>query len=100
MVSKNTVLSDFEHMQHADMRDKYDPTSAYLVLNNMRSKSNLYARNLYQWCRKQIKYAAGMSFNPAKWKEPVRKYENMSAQGWIDLYTFLLRGEYGECNNK
>ena len=37
------------------MRDKYDPTSAYLVLNNMRSKSNLYARNLYQWCRKQIK---------------------------------------------
>lgn len=24
----------------------------------------------------------------------------MAAQGWIDLYTFLLRGEYGECNNK
>lgn len=96
MVSEDTVLSEFEHMQYADMRDKYDPTSAYLVLNNMRSKSNLYARNLYQWCRKQIEYATGMSFNPVKWKESVRKYENMSAQGWIDLYTFLLRGEYGE----
>jgi len=83
-----------------DMRGKYDSTSAYLVLNNIRNKSNLYACNLYQWCRKQIEYATGMSFNPAKWKESVRRYENMSAQGWIDLYTFLLRGEYGECNNK
>lgn len=72
-----------------DMRGKYDPTSAYLVLNNMRSKSNLYARNLYQWCRKQIEYATGMSFNPVKWKESVRRYENMSAQGWIDLYNHL-----------
>ena len=41
-----------------------------------------------------------MLFNPAKWKESVRKYENMSVQGWVDFYTFLLRGEYGECNNK
>lgn len=72
-----------------NMRDKYDPTSAYLVLNNMRSKSNLYALNLYQWCRKQIEYKTGMPFDPVKWKESTRRHENMSAQWWINLYNHL-----------
>lgn len=80
-----------------DMRDRYDPTSAYLGDSDIvRHRSNLYALNLYQLCRKQIEYKTGKPFDPAKWKESVRRYENMSAQGWIDLYTFLLRGGYGE----
>ena len=35
-------------------------------------------------------------FDPVKWKESTKRYENMSAQWWIDLYTFLLEGVYGE----
>ena len=79
-----------------DMRNRYDPTSAYLASNDMRSRSNLYAYNLYQWCKRQIEYETGMPFDLAKWKESTRRYENMSAQWWIGLYIFLLRGEYGE----
>lgn len=78
-----------------DMRDRYDPTSAYLVSNEMRSKSNLYARNLYQWCRKQIEYKTGMSFDFMMWKESIRRYENISAQGWVDLYKIMLRNKHG-----
>lgn len=83
-----------------DMRDRYDPTSAYLVSNETRSKSNLYARNLYQWCRKQVEYITGTPFDSIKWKESIRRYENASAQGWVDLYEFMLRSKHGEDNSK
>lgn len=80
-----------------DMRDRYDPTSAYIGCSKeVRCKSNLYAFNLYQWCKRQIEYETGMLFDFAKWKESTRRYENMSAQWWVDLYIYLLRGEYGQ----
>lgn len=80
-----------------DMRDKYDPTSAYVgISNDVRNRSNIYARNLYQWCKRQIEYETRRPFDPVKWKESTKRYENMSAQWWIDLYTFLLEGVCGE----
>lgn len=73
-----------------DMRDRYDPTSAYVGCSNeVRNKSNLYALNLYQWCRKQIEYKTGMPFDFMMWKESIKRYENVSAQGWVDLYNRL-----------
>lgn len=84
-----------------DMRDKYNPTSAYVgASNTVRNRSNLYACNLYQWCIKQIEYKTGKPFDPVKWKESTKRYENMSAQWWIDLYVFLLRSEHEEDNSK
>lgn len=77
-----------------DLRDKHDSTSAYVgAFNDIRNRSNLYARNLYQWCRKQIEYKTGIPFDYIKWKESIRKYENISAQGWIDLYEFIFMEE-------
>lgn len=74
-----------------DMRDRYDPTSAYLASNDMRGRSNLYAYHLYQWCKRQIEYETGMPFDFAKWKESTIRYENMSAQWWVDLYIYVKR---------
>ena len=73
-----------------DMRDRYDPTSAYIGCSNeVRSKSNAYAYRLYRWCRREIEYKTGRPFNFMLWKESVRGYERLSAQGWIDLYEQL-----------
>ena len=73
-----------------DMRDKYDPTSAYLVDREASNKSNIYAKKLYRWCRNQIEYETGMPFNFVSWNESIKKYIHLSAQGWIDLYEYLL----------
>lgn len=70
---------------------KYDPTSEYLASNDIRNRSNLYARNLYQWCRKQIEYRTGRPFDFIQWNEVRSKYANMSSQGWIDLYNNFRR---------
>lgn len=78
-----------------DMRDRYDPTSAYIGgSNEVRSKSNAYAERLYRWCRYNIEYETGKPFDFVLWKECIRKYIHLSAQGWIDLYKqFLLEKE-------
>lgn len=74
-----------------DMRDRYDPTSAYIGCSNeVRSKSNAYAYRLYRWCRREIEYKTGRPFNFMLWKESVRGYDNLTAQGWVDLYKYLL----------
>ena len=74
-----------------DMRDRHDPTSAYIGCSNeVRSKSNAYAYRLYRWCRREIEYKTGRPFNFMLWKESVRGYDNLTAQGWVDLYKYLL----------
>ena len=74
-----------------DARDRYDPTSAWInVSNEVRSESNAYAKRLYRWCRRQIEYETGRPFNFMLWKESVRGYDNLTAQGWVDLYKYLL----------
>lgn len=78
-----------------DIRDRYDPTSAYVGYSyEVRSVSNQYAFSLYQWCRKKITQETRKPFDTYKWKESTKKYFNLSAQGWIDLYEYLI--ENGE----
>lgn len=74
-----------------DARDRYDPTSAWInVSNEVRSESNAYAKRLYRWCRRQIEYETRRPFDFMRWKQSIRGYEGLSAQGWIDLYEYLL----------
>lgn len=81
-----------------DMRDRYDPTSTYIDCSyEVRSASNQYAYSLYLWCRKKIIQETGQSFDIHKWKESIRECWNLSAQGWIDLYEYLVEnGEFDE----
>lgn len=74
-----------------NMRDKHDSTEAYIGCSNeVMSKSNAYAKRLYRWCRNNIEYETGRPFDSVLWKESIRGYVNLSAQGWIDLYKQLL----------
>lgn len=78
-----------------DMRDRYDPTSAYTGYSyEVRNASNLYTYSLYLWCKKKIIQETGHSFDVHKWKDSISGYWNLSAQGWIDLYEYLV--ENGE----
>ena len=79
-----------------DRRDRYDPTSAYIGCSyEVRSASNNYAFSLYQWCKKKIVQETGRPFDIQKWRESIREYWNLSAQGWIDLYEYLVEnGEF------
>ena len=78
-----------------DMRDRCDPTSAYINCSyEVRSSSNQYAYSLYLWCRKKIIQETGQLFDAHRWKESIKGYLNLSAQGWIDLYEYLV--ENGE----
>lgn len=78
-----------------NMRDRYDPTSAYIWgSNEVRNKSNSYAYRLYRWCRREIEYKTGRPFNHAQWIGSIRGYERLSAQGWIDLYKNLGKDGY------
>ena len=73
-----------------DMRDKYDPTSAYVhVSYDVRSKSIFYAQMLYRWCQREIEYKTGKPFNLRLWMDCTRRYRNLSAQCWIDLYYLI-----------
>lgn len=81
-----------------DVRDRYDPTSAYIGYSQeIRNASNCYAFRLYQWCKQKIMQETGRPFDVHKWRESIREYWNLSAQGWIDLYNYLV--EYGEMTN-
>ena len=77
-----------------DMRDRYDPTSAYINCSyEIRNASNQYAYSLYLWCRKKIIQETGQPFDVHKWKDSIRGYWNLSAQGWIDLYEYLAEND-------
>lgn len=76
-----------------DARDRYDPTSAWINgSNEVRNKSNVYAKRLYRWCRNNIEYETGRPFDFMQWKQSIRGYEGLFAQGWIDLY-YVIRGK-------
>ena len=77
-----------------DKKDRYDPTSAYInCLREVRIASNTYAFSLYLWCKRNIEYETGRPFSPQLWREAIRGYQNLSAQGWIDLYKYLVKNK-------
>lgn len=80
-----------------DMRDRYDPTSVYIGCSKeVRSTSNTYANFLYWWCRRKIEYVTKRPFDINLWRESIKEYIGLSAQGWIDLYEHLAKnGEVG-----
>jgi len=74
-----------------DLRDKYDPTSAYIVGEGKRW-SNAYAINCYMFI---TKIANDLRISPEVIKvDKLGSRSNLSAQGWIDTYNHLL--ENGE----
>lgn len=74
-----------------DMRERYDPTSAYIDCSKeARNASNYYAYSLHLWCRRNIEYKTKQPFSNLIWKECIKRYFNLSAQGWIDLYEHLV----------
>lgn len=76
-----------------DMRSRYDPTEAFISSNSYsRSLSNLYSYKLYEKCRKYIEIKVyPSSFDCEYWRRCIKYYNNLSAQGWIDLYEWLIK---------
>lgn len=63
-----------------DMRDRYDPTKAFLYYNDIRSESNRYAKAVRNKITKDC---------PILWKEiqdEIHRHINFSAQHWVDEY--------------
>ena len=96
MTSENNIFNNIYFKMHClynakteiydriltDMRDIYDPTSVYIGYSSeVRSVSNQYAYSLYQWCRKKIIQETGRTFDVHKWKDSIKRYWNLSAQG-------------------
>lgn len=74
-----------------NMRDKYDPTSTFINCSSeIKRESNYYAFKLYLWCKDVIIKETKRPFNFHMWKESISKYMSLSAQGWIDLYEYLV----------
>ena len=68
-----------------DMRDRYDPTEAFLYCNKIHSESNRYA----VFVRNKI-----MKDYCIEWKEiqsEICRHDNYSAQHWIDEYERIWR---------
>lgn len=108
MTSENDIFNNIYFKMHClynaktemydrtltDKRDRLDPTSAYIgYTSEIRSASNQYAYSLYLWCRKEIERETKRPFDVYKWRESVKKYYNLSAQGWIDLYEYLVEND-------
>lgn len=75
-----------------DMRSKHDPTEAFIdVSNRVRIASNQYARLLYENCKRSIEAETKAPFSRDLWIRSIRSYRNLSAQGWIDLYEFMVK---------
>lgn len=81
-----------------DKREMHDPTSAYIgVSQEVKNASNSFAFDVYMWCKRKIEEETKRPFDTKLWRESIREYENMSAQGWIDLYNHLVdTGEMAE----
>ena len=75
-----------------DMRSKYDPSEAYIT-SDIRHLSNFNAMRVYKFCVNEIERVTKKPFDSKLWRDSVRGYHNLSAQGWIDLYEHLVKNK-------
>ena len=75
-----------------DMRSRYDPTEAYIT-EKVRHLSNSNAMRVYRFCVYEIERATKKSFDNRLWRDSIRGYQGLSAQGWIDLYKYLVKNK-------
>lgn len=74
-----------------DMRSKRDPTEAFIdISSRVRTASNQYAILLYENCKRSIEAEIKEPFSRDLWMKSISSYRNLSAQGWIDLYEFMI----------
>lgn len=73
-----------------DKRSPYDPTEAFVV-GESRPLSIINAKSVYHQCVKGIEHVTHKPFNYQKWRDCVRQYFNVSAQGWIDWVEYLYK---------
>ena len=106
MTSENDIFNDIYFKMHClynvkteaygktltDMRSRYDPTEAYIT-EKVRSSSNFNAMRVYQFCVYEIERATKKSFDSKLWRDSIRGYQGLSAQGWIDLYKYLVKNK-------
>ena len=106
MTSENDIFNDIYFKMHClynakteaydrtltDMRSKYDPTEAYIT-SDVRYLSNSNAMRVYQFCVYEIERATKKSFDSKLWRDSIRGYQRLSAQGWIDLYKYLVKNK-------
>lgn len=73
-----------------DIREKYDTTSAYVDANpEVRRASNFNAAMTNRYISE-----IADKYHIRHHSDMLRKYENRySAQGWIDLYNYLLKND-------
>lgn len=75
-----------------DKRSRYDSTEAFINhYDGSRKFSDWYAKRLYIKCVKCIEWRTRKPFDYIRWSDCVRKYFNLSAQGWINLYQQLVK---------
>ena len=106
MTSENDIFNNIYFKMHClynakteaydrtltDMRSRYDPTEAYIT-ENVRHLSNSNAMRVYQFCVYEIERATKKSFDSKLWRDSIREYNRLSAQGWIDLYKYLVKNK-------
>lgn len=74
-----------------DMRSKHDPTEAFIdVSSRVRNFSNQYAKLLYENCKRNIEAETKIPFSRELWISSINSYRNLSAQGWIVLYEYMV----------
>lgn len=76
-----------------DLRSPLDPTEAFIIYGNCRHLSNANAIKTYNKCVTYITMVENDVFSYKKWKDCVRRYYNLSAQGWIDLCNNLIKSK-------
>ena len=84
---KYMALTELYDRNLTDMRSRYDPTQAFIPDNITYSLSCIYAKKLKEeLMRYSFKFVA----------KEIQKYNNYSAQKWIDEYERLkcIYGEY------
>lgn len=103
MISENGIFNNIYFKMHClynaktemydrtltDMRSRYELTEAYIT----GSLSNLNAMRVYQFCVYEIERATKKPFDSKLWRDSVREYNRLSAQGWIDLYKYLVKNK-------
>ena len=106
MTSDNDIFNDIYFKMHClynakteaydrtltDMRSRYDPTEAYIT-ENVRHLSNSNAMRVYQFCVCEIERATKKSFDSKLWRDSIRGYQRLSAQGWIDLCKYVVKNK-------
>lgn len=75
-----------------DLRSPHDPSEAFID-SNCSHLSNANAIKTYNKCVTYINMVEKYAFNYKKWKDSVRRYNNLSAQGWIDLCDSLIKSK-------